>query len=574
MLKGIKFVMAENNQVLANRYKIEKIAGNGGTSVVYKAYDLQAEGAVRAIKEISKSNVDIYDMARLESQLIKELYEKDQSNAFFPNIIHRFEIGDKFYIVQDYLDGESMDYLLKAGAMPYATFIEAAKQICSFMRFFHSTGRVHSDMKPENIMVLKPSLTLTDNGDPKKNVKLKFIDFGTAIKNETGVTGYTPEYAAPEQYRETKLDERTDIFNIGATFFHMIQGRKPLRVFSDTRLVYSDERFKFDKNTNIGIKRIIQKCVNDDPDKRYKSCDALYRDLCRVEKHSYLRLIIISFAVTVFSFAASGFSAYQSNRLAEQDSNNLYSESINKGDYASAIKIDHTNRDSIYIKLIESFTADDKLDTQENSFIINEIKGLDSIKESDSDYGRCMYEIGNAYWLYYYPYDDSNEDEQLNDLELEQYRINTSYEWLEKAISNADFESSDPDAYQRAKIFYSIGKFYAEIDRKERDGTDSGEFYTNMWSNITELAEYIDDSNEVVSARVCQTILSLISRYSAKFRQNGCTQESQLKILDHIQKKIYQSDGTITFQNNYSINIAENFDMDAVRLKLTMAYAD
>ena len=164
--------MSTKARLLANRYEIEKIAGRGGTSVVYKAYDLQAERAVRAIKEISKSKYEEYDMAKQESALIKELYEADQSNAFFPNIIHRFETDHYFYIVQDFLDGESMGYMLEAGPMPYKMFIEAAKQICSFMKFFHSTGRVHSDMKPENIMVLKPGKTMLDN-DAK--IKLKFV---------------------------------------------------------------------------------------------------------------------------------------------------------------------------------------------------------------------------------------------------------------------------------------------------------------------------------------------------------------------------------------------------------------
>ena len=84
----------ESANVLAGRYEIEKVIGRGGTSVVYKAYALQAERAVRAIKEISKTDTESYEMAKSESQLIRELYERDKSNAFFPNIIHRFEIGD------------------------------------------------------------------------------------------------------------------------------------------------------------------------------------------------------------------------------------------------------------------------------------------------------------------------------------------------------------------------------------------------------------------------------------------------------------------------------------------------
>lgn len=570
-----------NNTVrlLANRYEIEKIAGRGGTSVVYKAYDLEAERAVRAIKQISKSNIDICEMAKLESQLIKELYERDQSNAFFPNIIHRFETDENFYIVQDYLDGESLDLMLEAGPMPYKMFLEAAKQICSFMKFFHDTGRVHSDMKPENIMVLKPSSTLLDNGKSDKNLKLKFIDFGTAIRNTTGVTGYTPEYAAPEQYKEARLDERTDIFNIGATFYHMLQGRKPLRVSNESRVLTSAERFKFDKNVNSELRRIIQKCVNDHPDKRYKSCDNLYRDLCRIEKNSHIRLIILTSVISAVSFAGAGFSAYMSDSLAKKNNSDNYNININKGNYAEAIRIDHTNKDDVYSKLIEGFISDNKLDADEDNFIINEIKIRDSIKESDDNYGRCMYEIGNAYWLYYYPYNDgeskagSSEYNNSIELELEKSRINTSYEWFEKAVNSSDLSVYSPDAYKRAVIFSNIGEFYSEIDRMEKEGTDSSEFYTDMWENISGMAEYINESNEVVSVRVCQTLLTFISRYSLKFRQNGISYQSQEQILNSINKKVYHN-GNITYSNNYARSIAECFDTEAVSMKLRMAYAD
>lgn len=571
--------MNVKTRLLANRYEIEKIAGRGGTSVVYKAYDLQAERAVRAIKEISRSRVEEYDMAKLESALIKELYEADKSNAFFPNIIHRFETDNYFYIVQDFLDGESMGYMLEAGAMPYKMFIESAKQICSFMKFFHSTGRVHSDMKPENIMVLKPSAALMDSS---AKIKLKFIDFGTAIRNATGVTGYTPEYAAPEQYRQSRLDERTDIFNIGATFYHMIQGRKPLKVYSDKRMMTAQERFKFDKNVSADIKRIILKCVADDPEKRYRSCDSLYKDLCRVERHSSVRWMSLSAALTVVFFAAAGISAHTANKLDKKNISESYTANINKGNYAEAIRLDHTNRDDIYSKLIKDFTADSKLSADEDNFIINEIKSTGAIRKSDDNYGRCMYEIANAYWLYYYPYEDNtagmNEVElkEYNkriELELEKARISASYEWFEKAVSGTDLKRDMPDAYNRAEIFRNIGEFYNDIDRMEKEGTDSSEFYAQKWQKIEEMSGYIDDSNEVVSVRVCQTLLSLISRYSQKFRQNGVTEESQKNILEKINKKVYLG-GEISYSNDYARSIAEGFDTEAVELKLGMAYAD
>lgn len=558
-------LMGGKVKILANRYEIEKIAGKGGTSIVYKAYDIQAERAVRAIKEISKSNREAYDMAIQESALIKELYEADQTNGFFPNIIHRFETKNNFYIVQDFLDGVPMDKWLETGPMPYKLFISAAKQICSFMKFFHDTGRVHSDMKPENIMVLMPNAALSDNS---AGVKLKFIDFGTAIKNATGVTGYTPEYASPEQYRQLKLDERTDIFNMGATFYHMIQGRKPLRVDNENRMMISQERFKFDKTISVDIKRVIQKCVADDPDKRYRSCDAVYRDLCRIERSTNLRLLVLCFILSAVSLAGAGFSSHMANRLEAKNSFDSYTAFVNRGDYAKAILIDHSNKDDIYINLIHSFTEDIRLDADEDNFIINEIKSRNPIKEDDPNYGQCMYEIANAYWLYYYP-----DDEEYTEQELEYKRINASYEWFIKAVNSADLEANNPDLYKRAVIFSSICSFYADIDRMEKEGTDNAQFYSEMWKNIEGMAGYIDENNEVVSVRVCQTLMSLISRYSAKFRQNGVKEERQEAILDKIEKKVYH-DKEINYTNNYARSIAEAFDMEAVRLKLEMAYSD
>ena len=555
--------------ILSNRYEIEREIGRGGTSIVYKAYDLQAERAVRAIKEISKENSAVYELAKKEAKLISELYEQDKSNEFLPNIIDTIP-NDKhyFYIVQDFLDGENMDKMLENGPMPYDMFIESAKQICSFMAFFHRTGRVHSDMKPENIMVLKPSNTLMD-GIHKKSIRLKFIDFGTAIKNESGVVGYTPEYASREQYEQRpNIDKRSDIFNIGATFYHMLCGKKPEKVANETRALYSNERFTFDKNVNVELKKIILKCLEDEPEKRYQSCNAIYKDLCRVEKHSNLKYIAMSFAVSVVCFSVAGFSAYRSNALSKENDSNNYSININKGNYAEAIKIDHTNKDDVYSKLIEKFTVDEKLDSDEDNFIINEIKSLDSIRETDDNYGQCMYEIGNAYWLYYYPVDSN-----LNDLELEKARITKSYEWFEKAVNNGKFRREDADSYHRALIFYNIGKFYSEIDRKERDGTDDSYFYTDMWKNVSDMAEYIDEPNEVVSARVCQTLLTLLSRYSAKFSQIGISEQSQIEILDRIDEKVY-SNGEVAYLNKYSIGISKNFNISAVKQKIRMAYSD
>ena len=94
-----------------------------------------------------------------------------------------------------------------------------------------------------------------------------------------------------------------------------------------------------------------------------------------------------------------------------------------------------------------------------------------------------------------------------------------------------------------------------------------------MWQSVVGLSDYINESNEVVSVRVCQTLLSLISRYSAKFSQNGVKMADQEKIIDDIKKQVFMKN-EIRYSNNYAKSIARTFDIEAVRLKLEMAYAD
>lgn len=557
--------MGNQNRLLANKYEIECIIGKGGTSTVYKAYDLEAERAVRAVKEVDKSNRAVYEMAKQESSLIKELCGLDKTNSFFPMIIQRFETQTHFYIVQDYLDGVPMNVMLSSGAMDDKVFCSAAKQICSFMEFFHHTGRVYSDMKPENIMVLKFGDTVLDGNS---ELKLKFIDFGTAIRHKTDPTGYTAEYAAPEQYRLEKLDPRTDVFNIGATFYQMIQGRKPKSVSDGKQLRTSRERFPFDKNINPDIRRVIQKCVADDPAKRYRTCSEIYHDICRIERKNSIRIVAVTAILTVVCLLGGGVLTYAANRKEQANLTAKYNEYVNTGNYAEAIRLDHTNRDGIYIKLIESFKDDIKLDAAEDNFIINEIKACDSIRETDSDYGECMYQIAYAYWLYYNPY----QTDDMTNLELEKIRNETAYQWFERAVSSNDLKQND-DHYRKAEILCSACAFAVEIDKMEKEGNDNPAVYTDMWKNLEALSFYIDEENEVVSARVCQTLLSLISRKAARFSRNGVTKSQQMEILTKIQEKVYRG-GKITYSNVYAKEIAELFHVEDVKLKLDMAYAD
>ena len=304
--------MLSQGYILNNRYRIENIIGRGGLSVVYKATDLEANGAVRAVKEISKSCKEMAESAKQESILIKELYEHDKYN-FFPNIIQRTENNSTLYIVMDYIDGASMNSLLKSGAFSQNMIIEYGKEICSVMQFIHDYGKIYSDMKPDNIMIINNTGSAKRLGTEKRSGTLKLIDFGAVVQMESGIpVQYTPEYAAPEQFRAERLDRRTDIFNIGATLYHMATGRKPLPVYDENKkLRPSSERFPFnskDIKTDVSVKKIIRKCVEDNPAKRFRSCRDLYSAIEKTEKHSQIKITLFSASATILSALICAFS--------------------------------------------------------------------------------------------------------------------------------------------------------------------------------------------------------------------------------------------------------------------------
>ena len=130
---------------------------------------------------------------------------------------------------------------------------------------------------------------------------------------ESGIpVQYTPEYAAPEQFRAERLDRRTDIFNIGATLYHMATGRKPLPVYDENKkLRPSSERFPFnskDIKTDVSVKKIIRKCVEDNPAKRFRSCRDLYSAIEKTEKHSQIKITLFSASATILSALICAFS--------------------------------------------------------------------------------------------------------------------------------------------------------------------------------------------------------------------------------------------------------------------------
>jgi serine/threonine protein kinase/Flp pilus assembly protein TadD len=191
--------------------------GEGPLSEVYKAKDTTL-GRTVALK-ILRAHAEIDPAA--DQRFHREA--KHASNLQHANIATIYEYGkeqDTAYIAMEYLEGRTLDLILKDQTLGYDECIRIAGQVTAALEHVHKAELIHRDLKPANIMVM-------DNG------KVKLLDFGIArASNESSITQHgtlvgTVLYMSPEQVRGDELNFTSDIFSLGAVLYHMATGALP-----------------------------------------------------------------------------------------------------------------------------------------------------------------------------------------------------------------------------------------------------------------------------------------------------------------------------------------------------------
>ena len=162
-----------------------------------------------------------------------------------PKIMEAAEHDGMVAVLEEYIQGDSLAFLLSGACLSPAQAQQITLQLCSALWALHSLGAVHRDIKPENVIVRGNQAILID------------FDASRIFKNEsssnTQILG-TTGYAAPEQYGITQTDERADIYSLGVLLNIMLTGKHPSKELAHGRLG-----------------RIVQKCTMVNPKKRYKS---------------------------------------------------------------------------------------------------------------------------------------------------------------------------------------------------------------------------------------------------------------------------------------------------------------
>ncbi len=253
----------KTGDIFDERYRIVKILGKGGMSVVYLAENIKV-GSLWAVKEIFKIQNERIDI-KSEFRILKRL-----SHTALPRIFDITESEDSFFIIEDYIEGDNLDVVLKkSGKLEETRVVQIALELCEVLEYLHGLKPnpvIYRDMKPSNII-------LTSEGE------IKLIDFGIAreFKNESADdTVYigTKGYAAPEQYGLGQTNERTDIYNLGMTLHHLVTGKNPNEVNYSCKPIRS-----YDAELSQTLEQIIEKCIAFEPDERYQNVEELKKDL-------------------------------------------------------------------------------------------------------------------------------------------------------------------------------------------------------------------------------------------------------------------------------------------------------
>ena len=542
--------MLKEGTVLDEKYEILRKIGEGGMSVVYLARNnrMNMQLAVKEIKNDGSKEVEI---------LLKGLEReanilKDVDHPVIPRIIDIVKHGSTICVVMDFVEGENLaDKLREVGAFSQDDVIEWGIELASALEYLHSMNPpiIYRDMKPSNVM-LKP------------DGSVKLIDFGTAktydIENNADTTALgTRGYAAPEQFGDAqgrgiyKTDARTDIYNLGATLYHMVTGKNPQE--PPYEIVPIRE---VNPSLSTGLEQIILKCTRPNPNERYQSCSEL---IYALEHYTELDVSYINankkkvrlFATTaalavVFAIVAvvgkSGMNKINAENYAAyiEDGNDFKTEGSYTraaGKYKDAFELNGKDSEA-YVKYIDLYidASNDIASTEELKLedglnvVANRIKNGYSEVDKNNE---VLYRMGLAYFTeigdysaaakYFKMVDSGDEDYgELADyygsisLILSSTNVNVN-ELIDKVNGFASYNSSNlnNDNRQKFENYNTVGKIYVTYlggegvpeqaenvmtqalkDLESYTGDDAASFYYQYSSNLAEIYYALAEKNQ------------------------------------------------------------------------------
>ena len=497
------------NEIIDSKYEILKLLNTGGmNSAIYLALDKKLNRQW-AIKKVRKSSSQTTSMLMAEASIMKNL-----DHPMLPRIVGIEEDSKFFYIIMDFVQGENLKTVVtSSGPQAQDTVVSWGVKLCDVLTYLHGKGIVYRDMKPANIML-----------SPDGNIKL--IDFGIAreykenASEDTTALG-TEGYAAPEQYEgKGQTDARTDVYGMGITLFQLLTGVNPSS--------YQENIFSIrlqNPNLSSGLDKIILKCTNKDPKKRYQSTEELKKALLNYRKlddkflkkqkkvikkfFTLLGLSTLCFVIAGGSFIASYFQ--KNNRYSA-----LLSGVPSKANIIKAIDV-KPSETAGYVALLNYYGKEiDQKELSEFSHIYGEHR------------------------------EDITEIEDVSMIAGEKILGSYSEKSIRaKLVAGEPYFNAASKKYSSAKIYVSMAKFYrAYIMQddsaivKEPSKKDYEKLLRGMSDILKENEKLDSDDKHSIMLASDQLILGLLSENADSMREQKISKSDLTSIVSAVEKNI------------------------------------
>ena len=385
-----------NDFIISTRYKpIGKIGeGSGGT--IYKFRDLNLDMDV-VFKEIKHSNV-AKDYLYKEANILKNV-----SSPYLPKVFNSVQIEDMFFTVMEFIPGYSFSNLLDMKTeFSQKEILKWSLQLCEAIEILHNQQPpvLHCDIKPANIM-------LRENGN------ICLIDFNISMSlSDKKYIGYSDGYSSPELIESITtsniriVDERTDIYSLGATLYHIITGEKLKNDFN-MELVR--------KCSSVEFAIILQKACENNPKDRYQSIKEMHNAFQHIHENNsaYISLLYKQKRLKIFyltGFVVSIILCLASIGVIRQDKLNQYFKLVDKqieyrieGKFDEEINIFKEASEMIPSNLQSYYQNAYSLYEQGNYedcilFIKNQILGNEKIKDGQENEENVYYLMADSYY--------------------------------------------------------------------------------------------------------------------------------------------------------------------------------
>jgi serine/threonine-protein kinase len=265
----------KEGDVLAGKYRIERVLGVGGMGVVVAAMHMQLDQrvALKFLHPEALENKDVVARFAREARAAAKIQSEHVARVVD---VGTLETGSP-YMVMEYLEGSDLGAIVEErGALPAEDAVGYVLQACEAIAEAHAAHIVHRDLKPANLFLAKRA---------DKRAIIKVLDFGiskssgkgedVSLTRTTAVMG-SPLYMSPEQMASAKMvDQRSDIWALGVILYELVTGVPPFVAESMTEVIASILMHQPAPPSSVsvspGLTAVINKCLEKEPPKRYQN---------------------------------------------------------------------------------------------------------------------------------------------------------------------------------------------------------------------------------------------------------------------------------------------------------------